>query len=66
MDACIPMSWPGFVVTWRLSDTRFEITVTNPDRLSRGVTGVTLDGTPVDSSATPNVDDGSPPITSTT
>jgi cyclic beta-1,2-glucan synthetase len=58
LDPCIPTSWPGFATTLRLGGSRYEITVTNPDRLSRGIMRATLDGKTVDPSAIPFVDDG--------
>ncbi|HEY6103109.1 MAG TPA: glucoamylase family protein [bacterium] len=58
VDPCIPMSWPSYAVSWRFGGSRYEITVANPHGLSRGVTGGTLDGAPVDPSAIPLADDG--------
>jgi cyclic beta-1,2-glucan synthetase len=59
VDPCIPASWPGYTVTWRLGATRYDITVVNPDRQSRGVAEATLDGSSVDPGAIPLTDDGS-------
>jgi cyclic beta-1,2-glucan synthetase len=58
IDPCIPSSWPEYEVTWRIHDTRYEISVSNPDRKCRGVTEATLDGAAVDAAAIPIVDDG--------
>jgi cyclic beta-1,2-glucan synthetase len=58
LDPCIPTSWPGFAMTLRLGESRYEITVTNPNRLSRGIAQATVDGAAVDPSAIPFVDDG--------
>ena len=58
VDPCIPSSWPSFEVRWRRGATRFEIGVTNPHRVCRGVVSAELDGEPVDPSAIPAVDDG--------
>lgn len=58
VDPCIPASWAGYAVTWRVGGTGYAITVANPDRLSRGVAAATLDGQAVDPSAVPLVDDG--------
>ncbi|MCP5420300.1 MAG: glycosyl transferase [Gammaproteobacteria bacterium] len=42
---CIPDTWPGFSVTYRLTDgrTRYHITVRNPDRRARAVLVATCD-----------------------
>jgi cyclic beta-1,2-glucan synthetase len=45
-------------MAWRVGRTRYEITVSNPARLCRGIGDVTLDGVPVDSHAIPLADDG--------
>ncbi len=58
VDPCIPAAWPGFSITWRFGASRYEITVTNPDHVCRGVAGAELDGVPCDGAAIPLVDDG--------
>jgi cyclic beta-1,2-glucan synthetase len=45
---CIPASWPGFSMTWRVDGATYEIEVENPDRVCEGVAEVLLDGTPCD------------------
>jgi cyclic beta-1,2-glucan glucanotransferase len=58
IDPCIPASWPQYSIDWRNGDTRYAITVSNPDRLCRGVSAAELDGVTVDPRAIPLVDDG--------
>jgi len=58
IDPCIPASWPGFGITWRIGRTRYEIQVTNPGRVCRGVASAQVDGRAVDAMAIPIVDDG--------
>jgi cyclic beta-1,2-glucan synthetase len=58
MDPCIPSTWKAYTITWRIGATRYEISVTNPERRCRGIAEATLDGAPVDSSAIPIHDDG--------
>jgi cyclic beta-1,2-glucan synthetase len=58
MDPCIPASWPGYTVTWRLGATRYEISLANPERRCRGIASATLDGVPVDPRAVPLLEDG--------
>jgi len=43
-----PDDWPEFKVSWRLPDreTRYEITVRNPNRAAAAVLSLTIDGTP--------------------
>ncbi len=58
VDPCIPTAWPEFTISWRHGRSRYEITVGNPERRCRGVTGVMLDGVPVNPLEIPLVDDG--------
>ncbi len=57
IDPCIPASWPEYEITWRFGQTRYEITVSNPQRRCRGIADAQLDGIPVDPHAIPLVDD---------
>jgi cyclic beta-1,2-glucan synthetase len=58
MDPCIPTSWPEYTVVWRFGRTRYEISVSNPERRCRGIAEAELDRSPVDPSAVPLLDDG--------
>ena len=58
VDPCIPSSWPEYHIALRHLSTRYEITVSNPQRRSSGVARVDLDGAPADARAIPLVDDG--------
>ncbi|WP_248353653.1 GH36-type glycosyl hydrolase domain-containing protein [Anaeromyxobacter oryzae] len=58
LDPCIPSSWPGYAITWRFGGTRYEISVTNPERRCRGIEAAWLDGAAVDPRAIALVDDG--------
>ena len=48
IDPCIPRDWPGFQLTYRHHGPQhvscYEISVENPGKVCRGVTGVELDG----------------------
>jgi cyclic beta-1,2-glucan synthetase len=58
VDPCIPASWPGYEISWRFHDTRYQISVVNPAHQCRGVLEATLDGEVTDGGAIPLVDDG--------
>ena len=45
-------------ILWRFLDTRYEITVSNPDRRCRGVVKAELDGLAVNPASIPLADDG--------
>ena len=58
MDPCIPASWPDYAIVWRFGRTRYEITVSNPERRCRGIAEAELDGASVDPRSIPLADDG--------
>ena len=59
VDPCIPSLWPGYEITWRVHDTRYEISVSNPERRCRGVARAELDGQVINAAAIPYIDDSS-------
>ncbi len=58
LDPCIPASWPAYEISWRFLRSRYDITVSNPNRRCRGVAKAELDGVAVNASAIPLIDDG--------
>ena len=45
IDPCIPRHWPGFKISFKYGSSRYEIQVDNPERVSRGIKSVVVDGT---------------------
>jgi cyclic beta-1,2-glucan synthetase len=45
VDPCIPRAWRGFEISFRYHSSRYEIRVSNPHGVSRGVVGLTVDDT---------------------
>jgi cyclic beta-1,2-glucan synthetase len=58
VNPCIPSDWPEYQIVWRHLDTRYVVSVANPEHRCRGVLGATLDGAPVGHRAIPLVNDG--------
>jgi cyclic beta-1,2-glucan synthetase len=58
IDPCIPSTWTEYAISWRIGATRYEITVSNPQRRCRGIAESTLDGHPASPHAIPIRDDG--------
>ncbi|MFA5910494.1 MAG: glucoamylase family protein, partial [Vicinamibacterales bacterium] len=58
VDPCVPSSWGEYSIEWRHGSSRYDIQVTNPDRLWNGVIRAELDGSQVNHLAMPLVDDG--------
>ena len=44
IDPCIPKVWDGYTVTREFRGTRYNITIQNPNHVSKGVKRVILDG----------------------
>ncbi|HYN07744.1 MAG TPA: glucoamylase family protein [Vicinamibacterales bacterium] len=57
IDPCIPTQWPEYSLVWMRGRTRYEVTVRNPHKASRGVAEATLDGVTIDPEAIPIVND---------
>ena len=60
IDPCIPSAWPGFEIEYRHRSALYQIAVENPDRVSRGVARIEVDGAvlPADRAWFPLEDDG--------
>lgn len=44
IDPCIPRSWPGFALKLRVRSASYDISVSNPNQVSRGRARIVLDG----------------------
>jgi len=53
VDPCIPADWKSFQVTRRWRGAEFDITVTNPHGVEKGVQSITLNGERIDGPITP-------------
>jgi cyclic beta-1,2-glucan synthetase len=58
IDPCIPASWPEYTISWQYLESRYEITVLNPERRCGGVTSATLDDAPIAAAAISLLNDG--------
>ena len=58
LQPCVPSAWPDYSIRWNHKSSVYEIEVENPERRSRGVAWVELDGRRVDPAAIPLLDDG--------
>jgi cyclic beta-1,2-glucan synthetase len=47
IDPCIPRHWSGYSIHFRHRTARYDVAVENPRHVSRGVTLMELDGTPL-------------------
>jgi cellobiose phosphorylase len=58
IDPCIPSKWDGFALEYRYGATTYAIEVRNPEHASRGVSEVSVDGSPATDGGVMLVDDG--------
>ncbi len=58
IDPCIPADWTGYKVTREFRGTTYEIEVTNPNKVSKGVKQLEVDGKAVDGNKVPLFNDG--------
>jgi len=58
VDPCIPSSWPGYEIVWRVGRSQYVISVSNPERRCRGVSMAFLDDVVCNAAAIPLTDDG--------
>jgi cellobiose phosphorylase len=58
IDPCIPCAWKGFKVTRQARGATYLIEVRNPDRVSKGVTRIEVDGRPIAGNIVPYFGDG--------
>jgi cellobiose phosphorylase len=57
VDPCIPTSWKGYTVKRTFRGTDYDITITNPSGVSKGVKSMTVDGVIVAGNIIPVVTD---------
>ncbi len=58
VDPCIPKEWKGFTVKRKFRNAQYTIEVLNPDRKSKGVSSITVDGQKLGSNEIPVFADG--------
>ena len=58
VDPCIPKEWDGFKVTRAYRGATYEITFTNPNHVSKGVSSVIVDGNVIEGNVLPVFGDG--------
>lgn len=58
IDPSIPEGWDGFKLTRKFRGNTYNITVKNPDHVSKGVKAVTVDGVKVNGNVLPVFDEG--------
>lgn len=53
VDPCIPRAWDGFEITRQFRGATYRITVKNPDKASKGVASLLVDGRAVEGNVLP-------------
>ncbi len=57
IDPCIPKNWGGFKAVRKFRDSTYNISVRNPDKVSKGVIKMTVDGNQIDGNIVPIFND---------
>ncbi|HKM32529.1 MAG TPA: glycosyl transferase [Oscillospiraceae bacterium] len=58
IDPCIPAEWDGFKVNRIFRNATYEIKISNPDHVCKGIKSVTVDGKQIDGNILPVFSDG--------
>jgi len=58
IDPCVPKDWDRFAVTRRLGGAVYQIEVSNPEGVSRGVVAIRVDGETIEGVVVPRFEDG--------
>lgn len=58
IDPCIPTSWEGYKITRKFRNAIFEITISNPEHVSKGVKKLVVDGKEIGGNIIPVFNDG--------
>lgn len=58
IDPCIPAAWEGYTIRRQFRGVWYNIKVTNPDHVSKGVKYITVDGKTLDGYIIPVLNDG--------
>ncbi len=58
IDPCIPHGWDGYTVRRRFRGAEYEIRISNPDHVCRGVKKLTVDGKEIEGCVIPAFPDG--------
>jgi len=53
IDPCVPADWTGFEVRRKFRDADYTIRIENPDHVSKGVRGITLNGKRIEGNIVP-------------
>jgi cellobiose phosphorylase len=59
IDPCIPENWNGFTVTRKFRGAIYQIHVTNPEKVCKGVAYITVNGATLDTCIVPLQPEGS-------
>ena len=58
VDPSIPHEWDGFTASRQYRGATYDITVSNPNHVCKGVKSVTVDGNAIDGNVLPTFTDG--------
>ncbi len=53
IDPCIPTEWDGYTLTRKYRDNTYNITIKNPEHVSKGIGSITVDGVKINGNVLP-------------
>ena len=58
VDPCIPAEWDGFSIRRKFRGATYNIEISNPDRVEKGIKSITVDGKKISGNILPVFNDG--------
>lgn len=58
IDPSIPAEWDGLTISRKFRGATYDIKVTNPDHVCKGIKSVTVDGNAIEGNVLPVFEDG--------
>lgn len=55
IDPCVPKSWDGFSVSRQFRGATYDITIKNPNHVSKGIKSITVDGKAIEGNRLPTI-----------
>ncbi len=59
IDPCIPNNWEGYTISRKFRNATYNIEITNPDKVSKGIQQITVNGSILEGNIIPILDKGS-------
>lgn len=58
LEPCIPKNWPEYSIEYKYKNTKYSITVKNPNKVNKGIKSIAVDDKTIENNIITLVDDG--------